>query len=434
MMLRKGNIPPKATKLPSLKKVKANLSQEWSDEMEIAIALSSGVQQVRQVLKQLELEGTVEGKGDKWRKNLSNLTSVVELGASPSLEFKQEDLNSKGFVSATNTVEISSRNDSQEYQFTQKLTPYQNSQISISSQLPLPANPSQSRENAKGQRMKETVSPESSRRSQQLNPGTSVLKTSPESSTVQPPQEVTNPTLDFSSRQFPKSGTMRNGSLSEVAILPLPLIGKDYCWLPAPTALSHVNGRPPGISKLESFLLRKGLLNKGEVLNPAILAQWFKIPKNWLDPLELRAAMELLDEDARQQEIFSVLPSQRSPSEESSILNPSKPQAQTKNFSLTKKRRGRPKGKKNKRSASGSLTPIVERRKGNIYPVVEGERVPKDQAYDFPEHYNWLYQWSIWDGQKWRTKSKRVQSNQVHPVKYLIACNKPVAEILEHIK
>ncbi|NES66151.1 MAG: hypothetical protein F6K24_13250 [Okeania sp. SIO2D1] len=108
-------------------------------------------------------------------------------------------------------------------------------------------------------------------------------------------------------------------------------------------------------------------------------------------------------------------------------------QGQTNNISLTKKKRGRPKGKKNRKSPSGSLVPVTECRKGKIYPIVAGDRAPKSEAYNHPNHYNWLYQWSIWDGQKWRTKSKRVQSNQVHYIKYLISCEKPITEILKHL-
>ena len=510
MLLR--NTPPETAKAPTKNKVIESLQPiKWTDDIELAIALDTGVQQLKQTLKSLKDQGVVEADewGERWRlaskadwekldstsetittdyysqsykgwdiylnipnggilsvavvcgeigywiyteffeqyENLDwhiaiakekidicsgSLTSVVEsVEDSLSQESKRGDLNSKDSARKMSTVEISSVKDIQESKSSGMLIKSHQSQISISSQLHLPASPSQCRENGKGQRMEEIVSPESSAQSQLLNPSTSALKTSPESSTVQLPQEVTNPTLDFSSKQFPKSGTMRNGLLLEADTLAPPLIEKDYCWLPAPTALSHTKGRPPGLSKLENFLLRKGLLNKGEVLNPVILAQWFKIPMNWFDPLESRAATELLEEDVRQQEIFSVLASQRSPLEESSILRKLE---QPQNKSLTKKRRGRPKGKKNKRAASGSLIPIVENRKGKIYPVVMGDRVPKSEAFNFPKHYNWLYQWSEYDGAKWRTKSKRVPCTRIYSIKYLISCDKPISEILERIK
>ncbi|MGB7520371.1 MAG: hypothetical protein WA896_12135 [Spirulinaceae cyanobacterium] len=89
---------------------------------------------------------------------------------------------------------------------------------------------------------------------------------------------------------------------------------------------------------------------------------------------------------------------------------------------LTKKR-DRPKGKRNSKSASGSLVPITEKRKGKTYPVVSGDRCPKSEAFNHPSHYNWFYQWSVWDGEKWRTKSKRVPCTRIYSIKYLISCN-----------
>ncbi|MCV3217574.1 hypothetical protein OGM63_29380 [Plectonema radiosum NIES-515] len=66
-------------------------------------------------------------------------------------------------------------------------------------------------------------------------------------------------------------------------------------------------GRPPGQTKQEGELKKLGLLQKNEVLNPAILCQWYEIPETWLDPLESRAATELLENNERQQEIYSIL-------------------------------------------------------------------------------------------------------------------------------
>lgn len=96
---------------------------------------------------------------------------------------------------------------------------------------------------------------------------------------------------------------------------------------------------------------------------------------------------------------------------------------------------GRPRGSRNK-SKSGSLSPTVETRKGKTYPAVEGERVAKDLAYDYPKQFNWLYQWSEWCDrrEKWVTRSRRVQSNRVHTVRYMISDRRPVKQILEFIK
>lgn len=111
---------------------------------------------------------------------------------------------------------------------------------------------------------------------------------------------------------FPPVGTMRNGLLSEAATLPAPLLESEYCWLPSPGALSsNGKGRPPG-----------HLINKGEVLNPAILCQWYEIPESWLDPSESRAATELLESNEQQQEIFSILESPPSLYNESSTSTP----------------------------------------------------------------------------------------------------------------
>ncbi|WP_139276407.1 hypothetical protein [Spirulina major] len=98
---------------------------------------------------------------------------------------------------------------------------------------------------------------------------------------------------------------------------------------------------------------------------------------------------------------------------------------------LRKPKRGRPQGK-----ASGSLSPIVEKRNGKTYPVVPGERVPKDLAFDYPEQFNWFYQWGEFcpRREKWITKSKRVPSSRVHSIKYLIGSDRPISEILDCIK
>ncbi|NJL80423.1 MAG: hypothetical protein HC917_19325, partial [Richelia sp. SM2_1_7] len=109
---------------------------------------------------------------------------------------------------------------------------------------------------------------------------------------------------------------MQNGYVYLADTLPAPSIEEDYCWLPAPTALSTKNSRPPGLNKLETFLKKNELINKGEVLNPVILSEWFGIPSTWLDPSESRTAAELLEDNAAPPETFLTPDLVRSPSGE----------------------------------------------------------------------------------------------------------------------
>ncbi|MBE9216722.1 ASCH domain-containing protein [Plectonema cf. radiosum LEGE 06105] len=110
--------------------------------------------------------------------------------------------------------------------------------------------------------------------------------------------------LAQSIKSFTAAGTMQNGYVYLADTLPAPSIEEDYCWLPAPTALSTKGSRPPGLSKLETFLKKNELINKGEVLNPVILSEWFGIPSTWLDPSESRTAAELLEDNAAPLEIY----------------------------------------------------------------------------------------------------------------------------------
>nr|WP_242034253.1 hypothetical protein [Richelia sinica] len=145
------------------------------------------------------------------------------------------------------------------------------------------------------------------------------MKTLQDSSTAPTVQAQNTSIFHTYSDSLPSAGTMRNGLLSAAATLPVPSLESEYCWLRSPGALSSTGkGRPPGQTKQEAELKGLGLINKGEVLNPAILCQWYEIPESWLDPSESRAATELLEINARQQEIFSILESQPSHYSESS--------------------------------------------------------------------------------------------------------------------
>lgn len=191
---------------------------------------------------------------------------------------------------------------------------------SILSQLPHPAPHFQQKGNGSEQTTSETVSQQSLTLLNNCNQNLQPLKMYPVCSTAYTDRETTNSILDTSWNAFSPSGMMRNGLLSEADTLALPSLESEYCWLRSPGALSSTGkGRPPGQTKQEAELKRLGLINKGEVLNPAILCQWYEIPESWLDPLECRAATELLEINAQQQEIFSILESPPSPCSESSI-------------------------------------------------------------------------------------------------------------------
>ena len=94
---------------------------------------------------------------------------------------------------------------------------------------------------------------------------------------------------------------------------------------------------------------------------------------------------------------------------------------------------------KNKIPPSGSLVPVVQKKRdkqGRIveYPRVEGERVHRDLAFDYPHQFVWLYCWAIEDdGGCWQKKSKSVPRHRIWSVKAAIAANKPVSDILSLI-
>lgn len=183
------------------------------------------------------------------------------------------------------------------------------------------ANHSAFKVNEKQPQTSETVSPHSSELLTNINHGISALKTYRDYSIAPTNQEAIASISDLSLKSFPSAGITANGKLYQADTLQAPLIAEEYCWLPAPTAMSTRSSRPPGLSKLENFLKKNKLIKKGEVLDPAILSQWFGIPQTWLDPSEFQTAIQILEDNERQQEIFSILELQRSHSEESNISN-----------------------------------------------------------------------------------------------------------------
>ena len=90
---------------------------------------------------------------------------------------------------------------------------------------------------------------------------------------------------------------------------------------------------------------------------------------------------------------------------------------------------------KNKLPASGHISPTIQRKNGKEYPSVQGERVPREGAWDYPEQFVWLYNWCVQDLDGcWKNRSKRVPVGKIYSVRSAIASNKPVEEILKLIE
>lgn len=264
--------------------------------------------------------------------NLLNLTSVPALAQdSPSPEQSSEALNSSALQSVTDGVMKSLTEDIQAFQITEASTASETQlngssdtishaqEESISSPPRPLANHSASKENDSEAMMSVTASPQSSERLTDCDPDSLRSKMFPDSSPAPinliAEQEHTSGILWA---HYPDAGMMQNGKSSAVDTLPPPSLEEGYCWLESPGALSsNGSGRPPGQSRLEAGLRKNGVLLNGEVLNPDFLASSFNLPANYLDPSESRTAMQLLEDSERQQEIFSIPESPRSPSEES---------------------------------------------------------------------------------------------------------------------
>lgn len=77
---------------------------------------------------------------------------------------------------------------------------------------------------------------------------------------------------------------------------------------------------------------------------------------------------------------------------------------------------------------------MTQTKKGKTYPVVEGERVGKDLAYDYPNQFIWLYNWAIQDEDGcWKNRSKCVPVGKVYACRAAIKGHKPISEILKLI-
>lgn len=376
--------------------------------------------------------------------NSHNLTSAQDLAQGFASQGCNSDLNSLEPQRLTSTAQTSLNCDIHELTTmeTCKVLPIQeplgyDQEQSISSQLPRPAPHSPQKAIAKEQPMSETVSPQSLKLLISTNQNSQQSKTSQVCSLVPTSLEMSAVTSGMFYSSFPPAGMMRTGLLSEAATVPLPLLEKEYCWLPSPGALSFSGkGRPPGQTKQEGGLKDLGLLQKGEVLNPDILCEWYGLPPNWLDPSESRAATELLENNERQQEICLIPELQRSPSTELSIstqLQRKVSRGDTPPGDGSSFKRGNPANglpqlcKKSKlapeifleetqpqpeavqkpkgRQRKGCLYRYIENKKlksGDIasYPRVIGHRSP-----DNPTHWRWGFNWEEKVDGEWKGRS-----------------------------
>jgi hypothetical protein len=371
-----------------------------------------------------------------------NLISVQELVPDSVMPDCNLDLTLLEPQKPTNIARISSESDIQECitmemcdrSLLEEDMGYEVEKSTLS-QLPRPAPPSQVKAIVKEQPTSVTASPQflklSTITSQDLLQSKTLQDCSP-APTAQEMSAVTSNTF-FSS--FPAAGMMRNGLLSEADTVPLPLLEKEYCWLPSPGALSSTGkGRPPGQTKQEGELKKLGLLQKDEVLNPDILCQWYQIPQSWLDPLESRAATELLENNERQQEIFSILELQRSHSIEFSTSIQSPDNSTLENFleETVPQRESVPERKGRQRK--GCLYKYVENKKlkdGTVasYPRVIGHRDPGN-----PTHWRWAFNWEEKLDGKWKNRSLSVKLGAVPLIQSMQKEGVSLGEIIGFIK
>ncbi|NET90947.1 MAG: hypothetical protein F6K45_23115 [Kamptonema sp. SIO1D9] len=68
------------------------------------------------------------------------------------------------------------------------------------------------------------------------------------------------------------------------------------------------------------------------------------------------------------------------------------------------------------------------------YPHVDGERVSRDLAFDYPDQFFWIYNYSIKRDGKWKTQSKSVPRKKLWSVRSAIAEGKPVSYVLDLIR
>lgn len=173
------------------------------------------------------------------------------------------------------------------------------------SPLPLPANPSAMMEKDAEPTTTETASPTCSEQLQNCSPTLQSLRTLPDSLVaLTPPATNQEVTSDLSSTPYPRSGSMRNGSVLPAPTLAAPGVESESLLLRSPGALSSgENSRPPGKSRLETQLNQLGLIQDGEVAAPEFLEAGYNLPIGWTNPQEKRTALELAQVQAQQSSI-----------------------------------------------------------------------------------------------------------------------------------
>ncbi len=273
------------------------------DSPEFWVKLDNYDLQIRVFPNQVKfLEDEIQEEAIAPCQNSGNLTSAQELGQdSPLQPLNSEDLSLLDSQRLTTTAVISSPNDSQISQTTatyKDLLTLEHLDCSKSTSLQLPrhANRFQSKDKGLQQPMKETVSPQYLESSTFTNPDLQSSKMSPDYSAALTPLEIESCILTTLEADSKDPGTLSTGLSFQVVTLQPPLIEEDYCWLPAPTALSTKSSRPPGQSKLENFLKQNAIINKGQVVNPEFLESAYNLPIGWTDPQENRSASELIAE------------------------------------------------------------------------------------------------------------------------------------------
>ena len=393
--------------------------------------------------------------------------------------------NSWESATTTTTVQTSFLKDSPVSPITETCEGYQfkTSEELTLLQLQHPVNPSPSTVNDWEQPTNETVFPQCWKVLPESNPNSFVSKTLPDYSPVPTTQDNhQGHILGVWSQPLTATGTMRNGFVYVQDTLPHPSLENDYFWLESPGALiSTGKSRPPGQTKLETQLKKLGLLQKGEVLKPVILSEWYDIPPSWLDPWESRPATALLENKDRQQEIFStpeLLPSlflelntsqlspeltttekfleenlntekfkndtrelsKETPATEKFLeenLDTEKPKENTvtngESQTVTTEKFLEETVSTDKSRACGCLYQYIENKKlkdGSIvsYPRVEGER----DKHNY-NHWRWGYSWEEKIDGEWKNRSVGVPAKIVHSVENMINKGYYVREIKEFI-
>lgn len=353
-------------------------------------------------------------------KNSHSLTSVpVSESGSLSPGYASNSLNLSDLQKLTPTAAKFSITDIQELQTTETSNPSHTKNCTNSPkqltllQEALPVNLSHSKESAKPQPMTGTCSTKSCTSFEKSSQNSQLLKTSPDYSQHPLPQVQSESTLTTFKADSRKTDITSKNLELEAVTLALPLLEKGCFWLPSPSALSWTGkGRPPGKTKQEARLKELGLLKRTEVLNPDILCEWMGIPQNWLNPLELSPATELLENNELLREMHLTLESLRSPSTES--------------CTSTKASGWLEKYIKNKKLKDGTI---------KTYPKVEG--IYRDP--DKPNHWYWSYKWEEKSSKAKSanghiTRAVSVPSSKIYTVRYAISQRWPISKTLSFIR